>query len=198
MSKAAYRYPPDEFDATPDPDAPRGVHRAPRSAWSRWWPFLLVLIVVPLIAWAAVTYLADEGRLPGNDAEEPLPTSATTAPTPTSTQTAAEPTPTVTAEPTPTEAAPNLATPVSVLNGAGIGGLAGRQADELRTAGFTDVTPGNATSDTPVASTVFYGSEDLRSTAELVASTLGLDTLVLSPIDAPQGITVILREDPDA
>ena len=196
MSKAAYRYPPDEFDAPPDPDAPRGVHRAPRSAWSRWWPFLLVLLVVPALAWGVVTYLADEGRLPGNE-PEPTPT-ATAPPPPTATETTPEPTPTPTVEPTPTTPAPNLATPVSVLNGAGIGGLAGRQADELRAAGFTDVTPGNASSKTPVATTVFYGSEELRSTAELVASTLGLDTLVLSPVDAPQGITVILREDPDA
>jgi cytoskeletal protein RodZ len=212
VSKAAYPYPPDEFDAPPDPDAPRGVHRAPRSAWSRWWPFLVVLVVVPALAWGAVTLLAQQGRLPdlpggtpsGEVSEETTPSQTTetteggeasTPPAEPTEPTATEPTTTQT---TPATAAPVLSTPVSVLNGAGISGLAGRTADKLEAAGFTAVTPGNATSKTPVASTVFYASADLESTARLVAQTIGVDAVALSPDDAGQGITVVLRSDPEA
>lgn len=198
MSKASYQYPPDEFDAPPDPDSPRGVHRAPRSAWSRWWPFLVVLVVVPVAAWGVVTYLADEGRLPVGGGGQSTAPPTSEAPGPTPTETAPETSPTPTVEPTPEAPPPNMAVAISVLNGARINGLAGRTAEKLTAAGFTSVTPGNATSDTPAASTVFYGSEDLRATADLVAATVNVSEVVLSPVDAPQGITVILRSDPDA
>lgn len=199
MSKAAYPYPPDEFDAPPGPDAPRGVHRAPRSAWSRWWPFLAILVVVPALAWGAVTLLAQDGKLPS------LPGAGGAGTTPPATATAGTTNPaeappasaSPTTEPTPTTPAPDLATPVSVLNGAGIGGLAARVSERLTAAGFTAVTPGNASGSTPVASTVFFGSEQLRSTADLVAQTIGVPTVVLSPVDAAAGITVVLRTDPE-
>ncbi len=206
MSKASYPFPPDEFDAPPDPDAPRGVHRAPRSSWSRWWPYLLILVLVPALAWGVVTFLAREGKLPDLPGGTAGPTSETSAPatdtatapeatTPAQTTPPATPTQTAT---TPAQAPPALDTPVSVLNGAGISGLAGRTAEKLTAAGFTAVTPGNATSDTPVASTVFYASEDLRATAELVGQTIGVEALTLSPADAGDGIVVVLRTDPDA
>lgn len=199
MSKAAYQFPPDEFDAPPDPDSPRGVHRAPRSAWSRWWPFLAVLVIVPALAWGAVTYLADRGRLPDLPGGTPSSSATVTPPTtPGEDPTAAETAPPPTVETTPTEAPPNLATPVSVLNGARINGLAGRIADQLAAAGFTAVTAGNHTADIPVASTIYYGSEDLRATADLVAQTIDVTAVVLSPVDAPGGVTVVLKSDPGA
>ena len=125
MSKASYSYPPDEFDAPPDPDSPRGVHRAPRSAWSRWWPFVAVIVIVPLVAWAAVTYLAGKGQLPDIPGVASTSTAqATTGPTDAaqpsgSAQATAPAAPTTTAAPSA-----DLATPVSVLNGSGIAGLA--------------------------------------------------------------------------
>lgn len=203
MSKAAYPYPPDEFDAPPDLDAPRGVHRAPRSAWSRWWPYLLVLVLVPALAWGVVTFLAREGRLPdlpigtaGPSDQSSEPVTGETGAGETMTE-APPPTPTDVAT-TATQAAPAMDTPVSVLNGAGVAGLAARTADKLTAAGFTAVTPGNADGSTPVASTVFYASEDLASTAQLVARTVGVEAVVLSPADAGDGVVVLLRTDPDA
>ena len=207
MSKAAYRYPPDEFDAPPDPDAPRGVHRAPRSAWSRWWPFLAVIVIVPLVAWGAVTLLAQRGQLPDlpglgeptSSEQASGPASETPGDTPTSTgpSTASAP---ASQAPATTSAAPatDLTVPVTVLNGAKINGLAKKIGNELTAAGFTAVTPGNATSSSPASSTVFYGSDDLKATAELVASTIKVAAVVQSPSDAPSGITVVLRSDPNA
>jgi len=202
VSKAAYPYPPDEFDASPGPDMPRGVHRAPRSAWSRWWPFLAVLVVVPALAWGAVTVLANGGfTLPGSGAPTPRTTTTTGAattpagatPTGTSTET-----PPAAVQTTPEAPPPDLTAPVNVLNGAGISGLASRMVAKLTTAGFTSVQANNFSGKTPVASTVFYATEDLRSTAELVGKTLGVTAYVMSPAEAGTAITVVLRTDPGA
>ncbi len=202
MSKADYPYPDDEFDAV-TPDGPRGVHRAPRSAWSRWWPFLVVLLVVPVLAYGAVAYLSRTGDLPvvggGNPpaAEEEVPAGddpAAEEPATEGEAPAAETTP----PPEGPAAAPVLTTPVEVLNGARVSGLAGRVADDLRAAGFTDVTPDNATDDLPDASTVYLASEDLRVTGELVGTTTGVTTVEVDPDRAGTGIVVLLVTDPEA
>lgn len=198
MSKADYPYPEDEFDAI-SPDAPTGVHRAPRSAWSRWWPFLVVLVVVPAIAYGAVTYFSRTGDLPvpgGTAQDEPAappeePAGDGAAPDPAATQ--AEQPPVETTAPEPV-----LTTPVAVLNGARVSGLAGRVADKLKAAGFTAVTPDNATDTLPASSTVYMASEDQRATAELVASTVGISTVEVSPEQAGTGIAVVLVTDPGA
>jgi calcineurin-like phosphoesterase len=90
-----------------------------------------------------------------------------------------------------------MTTPVAVLNAASIGGLAKTQAEKLTAAGFTAVTTGNKTATTP-DSVVYYATEDLKPTADLVAQTLGLTTTTLSAADAGTGISVVLVSDPDA
>ncbi|GEL95869.1 LytR C-terminal domain-containing protein [Cellulomonas composti] len=199
MSKADYPYPDDEFDAAADPSAPRGVHRSPRSAWSRWWPFLAVLVLAPLLAYSLVTYMSRDTGSSGDDdvttsSATPTPgSSATAAPTDGATEPTGEATqaesPTPTAEPT---IAPVMSTPVAVLNGAGIQGLAGQGAEKLTDAGFTSVTSDNFSGTKPASSTVYYASDDLRSTADLVAATLGLTTVTLDAGQAGDGITVVL------
>ncbi|TQL01655.1 LytR C-terminal domain-containing protein [Cellulomonas sp. SLBN-39] len=190
MSKADYPYPEDEFDVS-SPDSPRGVHRAPRSAWSRWWPFLAVLVVVPALAFAAVSYLTAGGDSPiGGTDGAGGGASQTPAPTETAAQT--EPP----AEEVP--AAPALDTPVQVLNGAGIEGLATRVTGQLNGVGFTSVTAGNASAPLPAASTIYIGSEDLRVTADLVATTLGVPTVEVNIGAAPAGIVLVLVTDPAA
>lgn len=204
MSKADYPYPEDEFDAI-SPDAPTGVHRAPRSAWSRWWPFVVVLVVVPALAYGAVAYLSRTGDLPvvggptqGQDApaepDDEIVDEGAGEEDPAEGE--GEATPEV--EPTTPAAAPVLTTPVAVLNGARVGGLAGRVADELEAAGFTAVTPDNATGTLPAQSVVYMASEDLRPTAELVATTVGVPTVEVNPAQAGSGIKVLLVTDPDA
>ncbi len=202
MSKADYPYPDDEFDAPADPTAPRGVHRAPRSAWSRWSPFLLVLVLAPLLAYGAVTFATRGGDLPlvggggGDDDGTPAAT-ATATPGGSDDETGGEsPEPTepgqdeTTEEPPALE--PDLATSVTVYNAAGIQGLAAKAGEKLTAAGFTSVKPDNFTGTKPAASSVFYGAEEDRATADLVASTLGLSTAQLDPAQAPSGVVVVL------
>ncbi len=197
MSKADYPYPDDEFDAPPDPSAPRSVHRAPRSAWSRWWPFLAVLVLAPLVAYGLVTFMARSGNSPvagftdGDD--EPSITATTDAPT----DEASEPQ-SPSADPTteaPPAAQPVLSTPVTVLNAAGVQGLAAKGAAKLTSAGFTSVKPDNFRGAKPAASVVYYASDALKPTADLVASTLGVATVTLAPQQAGTGISVVLVTD---
>jgi hypothetical protein len=205
VSKAEYSYPEDEFDVPSNPDVPRGVHRAPRTAWSRWWPFLLVLVVAPVLAFAAVNYASRNGDLPSLPGTSDSPSSeaddGAATPDDTASDGATAPTDTATeAPPAETEAAvaPDLSTPVVVLNAAKISGLAGDQAAKLTAAGFTAVTTGNFTGTAPDASVVYYASEDQKATAELVGSTVGVPTATLSPTDAGTGITLVLATNPDA
>lgn len=203
VSKADYPYPDDEFDVVP-PDGPRGVHRAPRSAWSRWWPFLVVLLVVPVLAYGVVSYLSRTGDLPvvgGGSApaaeeETPAPEDPAASAPPPEGEGGAEPEASAPAPEVPAPS-PVLSTPVEVLNGARVPGLAGRVADGLRAAGFTSVTPDNATDELPDESTVYIASEDQRATADLVASTTGVPTIAVDPARAGAGIVVLLVSDPE-
>jgi len=199
VSKAEYSYPEDEFDVPSNPDVPRGVHRAPRSAWSRWWKFLVVLALLPVLAFTLVNLAARDGNLPtlpgtsnSPDAQETPADTATEGEGEGEAPTEPE-TPAVEEPPAP---APVMDTPIVVLNAASIGGLAGEQAEQLTAAGFTSVTTGNTEADGD--SVVYFPSEELRATADLVAQTLGLTTVTLQPADDVVGVSVVLTSDPDA
>ncbi len=206
MSKADYPYPDDEFDraADADPDVPRGVHRAPRTAWSRWWPFLAVIVLAPLLAFGAVTVwgiVNDSSMNDANDSGVNAPEDSTAddggdgTGTPPDETGAEEPAPETSEPAAPT---PVYSTPVTVLNGAGIKGLAGDQAAKLTAAGFTAVDTGNVSGTKPAQNTVYYKSEDLKDTATAVGQALGVTTVTLSETDAGNGISVVLVSDPSA
>jgi cytoskeletal protein RodZ len=204
VSKADYPYADDEFDAPTGPDVPRGVHRAPRSAWSRWWPFVVVIVVVPAIAYALVTW-ASRDNSTSDDANAPATsTSASSTPKASETATAEEPSvePTDEASPSdePTTEEPTaeveLGTPVTVYNAAGIEGLAASTVDDLEAAGFTSAKADNFSGTEPGTSTIYYASEDLEPTAALAGQTIGVDALELSESDAGDGISVVLISDP--
>lgn len=209
MTKGSDRYPEDEFDAEPAQDVPIGVHRAPRSWWSRWWPFVAVLVVVPTLTVVFVVWASSwDGRIPGfGGSDEPVasaPSTSAPAEDPAgteSTEGAEEPpveeTP-VTEEP-PVEEAPapvaDLGTAVRVLNAANVSGLAASAQGDLEDAGFTDVTAGNGNAGGSTATTVYYGSAELAVTAQQVAATLGITNVVESAGTAPEGVVVLLLRD---
>ena len=201
MTKASSRFPEDEFDAGPAQDAPIGVHRAPRSWWSRWWPFVAVVVVVPALTVSAVLWAASwDGTLPviggGGDtnASTPPPSSPAASPGDTGSAPAPQDTQEAPADDVPPPA-PDLSVPVRVLNAANIRGLAGGAAESLEAAGFTDVTAGNGNAGGSTASTVFYANADLAVTAQQVAATLGLTNVVESAEVADSGVVVLLLAD---
>jgi hypothetical protein len=176
------------------------VHRTPRSRWSKWWPFLLVLVVFPALAYGIVTVLSDWDGLPGGGDAAPAadgttePTSdGTTAPTETAVPEVPPPT-----EAPPVEAPPaDLSRPVDVSNSTETEGLAGNGRDRLEAAGFTQVKTSNWAGDNPAASVVYYGVATDITTAQQVATTLGLaPTAVSESADlAPDGIVAVLASD---
>jgi hypothetical protein len=198
-----YPYPPDEFDAAAEAGGPRGVHRATRSRWSRWWPFVVVLVVFPALAYAAVTILSDWDGLGGSDSASEQPGQGTDEPseTPEPTDPAAtpEPEPTETEEPPPPPPPPppplDLARAVDVYNSTGRSGLAGNAAERLEEIGFTDVSALNWNGERPAVSIVYYGVETDVTTAQQVATTLGIAQVVLDPAQATEGIVVVLADD---
>ena len=200
MSKGDYPYPDDEFDRAAGHDVPRGVHREPRSGWSRWWPFVVVVVLAPLLAYGAVTLVTHQhGSSSGNQAavgggdtagDGAAPTDTGTAPAPGATSPANVPTQ------TQVSGGPQLSTPVVILNAAKIQGLAGRASTKLQAAGFKSVATGNSTSAPPSTSTVFYAKPELQATAAKVGETLKISTVTLDPTKSGQGVTVVLTADP--
>ena len=193
-------YPPDEFDVDVVPDGPRGVHRAPRSAWSRWAPFLAVLVVAPVLAFVLVTWLSSWEGAP--DVDLPVfgdaPSSSEPATPPSSGAATEEPTGTAEPEQTPTPEPPpepDLDRDVEVYNATSIAGLAGGAGGELEAAGFTAVTTGNWAGADPAASVVYYPSEEDEGTAQEVAGVLGIETVTLDADRSGGAVAVVLLED---
>jgi hypothetical protein len=205
--KGHYAYPPDEFDAAAQEERPRGVHRTPRSWWSRWGALVAVLVIFPLLAFGVVTWLSDWQGLQRDDvvAEEGADGGAPTEPEePTAPTGSAEPTEPSgegeaeepTEEPAPEEPtvpAPDLAADVEVLNATGTAGLAGGAAERLAAAGFTSVTPGNWQAADPDASVVLYADPADEGTAAEVAAALGIGVVQASP--DVQAVTAVLWTD---
>lgn len=197
-------FPPDEFDDLVT-SAPVGVHRRPRARWRPVIPFLVIIIVAPLLAWGLVWAIQtwtgsdsgddstvtqqsadayqsqDDSSTDDASVEEETDSSAD--------DTAAEAT---TTEPEEEESEVVYSTTVQVLNNTGITGYAGQQADALESAGFSDVSSGNATGWATTVNTVYYASEDLEATAQEVADTLGIDRVQLEAASVTSGIVVVL------
>ena len=99
-------------------------------------------------------------------------------------------------ETTTTTAAANAPANVSVLvaNGSGKSGVAGTNADKLKTKGFTKVDTAN--SPTTAKSTVYYAS-GAQADAQAVATALGLDPAAVTAMPSPppvdlKGATVLV------
>ncbi|HQY34289.1 MAG TPA: LytR C-terminal domain-containing protein [Actinotalea sp.] len=201
MSPADYPYPPDEFDGAAASAGPRGVHRTPRTWWSRWWPFVAAVVLAPVLAYAAVTVVSDGVDLPwqGSDTATEEETPAEEA-----TEDAAEPTeeateepgasPEPAPEPTP-EAVVDLARAVEVFNSTTTAGLASAAQDAVEAAGFTDVSSGNWDGDDQAATVVYYPAAADVATAQAVAAALGIAAVEESVDLAPEGIVVVLADD---
>ncbi|WP_194785858.1 LytR C-terminal domain-containing protein [Actinomyces haliotis] len=181
-----YEYPEDEFDEPADDGpAPIGVHREPVPAWRSWLPLLAVLIIVPLLAWGAVSLL---GARSGSQTETAATASAVST---------ASATPTATASATLAGDA-DMTAGITIHNGTITDGLGTRTGEKLTNAGFTAVTvsQGVYSLAEPTASTVYYAAPENKSTAQAVAQALGVTEVVESATEAQSNpIVVVLRDD---
>ena len=199
-----YEYPADEFDEPNDSVLPAGVHRRPLPAWRNWLPLLLIVVIVPALAWGALALFKVAGgtnssvatsiatKMAGNKTTAKAKASGSATPKSNATVvTTQAPTPTS----TPTQSIDH-AVGITVHNGTDTAGLAARAGSTLEGAGFTAVTvsPGVYSDATPTDSTVYYASEDQEPVAKAVAKELGISNVELSAEQASSNpIVVVLR-----
>ena len=197
MSKARYPFPDDEFDAVDAHAGPRGVHRRARSVWTRVWPFLLVIVLFPAIAYGIVTLLTgtDIGQTGGSGLPSVGVTGTTAPSTPATAATSASPGTTPTSPATTPPATSDLRTAVVVYNATKTSGLAAKGETALKTAGFTTITTGNYPGTAPATSTVYYATAKLEATARAAATALKITTVTLDPVKAGSTIAVVLAKD---
>lgn len=212
MTKSRYPYAPDEFDAPAQQGAPVGVHRTPRSGWSKTWPFLLVAVVFAGLAYGGVALLSDNGATenpPQAQSTEPAAEETEAPPAEETEEPPAEEEPPATEEPPveETPAAPDLATLmaaadpsayVRVLNDSGIGGEARKGKDALDAQGFSNTEAGDfpRESESPDVTTVWY-VPDRSDTAAAVAATLGIPAENVVQVDSLNtgDVAVIIKSE---
>ncbi len=156
--------------------------------------FLVVLVLI-LAALGALYLLGSSAKKPTVQPTAPIPTQIPSTPTPASSSAQLSPTAGVTgtAKTTPTPALTDLS--VSVLNGSGTPGAAGQTASALKTAGFTNVTTGNASSYTYTGITIHVKSKDNLAAVEKavqdanpnVKITTGVDPALSSDVEVIVG-----------
>lgn len=216
------QYPEDEFDLQ-GRTIPVGMHRKPTPKWRLYLPFVVVLILAPLSAWGVV-YVMDR-----TDTTSSLVTDTSTSSTSSSTTTdaqkqaaakkkaeeeakkQAEEQAKAQAEEEAKKQAEEQAQKeaeaqqvnhdlkVKVFNATTTTGLAGRVAEKLRAQSFSDVSAGNSPGVNQSVSTVYYGSEDAKATAQAIATQLGIQNVVMdSSVPGGDGVAVLLQTDYNA
>lgn len=185
-------YPKDEFDDIPD-GGPIGVHRKPSSPWRPVLPFLVVLVVVPLLAWGVASLIQrnvpdekieeiievvgqsepqSEEVVEEEVVEEELPDSEipTAADDGDSADTATD----ETEEPAEEASGEvNHAASIGVFNASGVSGYAAGVVGDLAAHGFTNAFADNANNWGVGQNTVFYAQDSDKATADAVGAALG-------------------------
>ena len=209
MGVSNYDYPEDEFDVGDDDGpVPVGVHRAQVPRWRSWVPLLAIIIIVPALAWGAVTLFlngsggsgssdavsssqpAQGGQAGGNKNADKNADSANNK------AGAASAKPSASASPSGNV---DFTTRVTVSNGTNTEGLAKGASEKLTDGGFTavEVIPGIYENAEPAKSTVYFSSPEARTAAEEIGKRLGISNVVEGTAENTQGasIAVILRDD---
>lgn len=199
------QYPEDEFDEA-GRDVTVGVHRRKPSQWKSVLPFVLVLILAPLLAWGAATLYVNSGSGGSESESDTSPSaSASAAASPASTEAAAgsdetaAPSDPATEEPSasPSESAAtgDKDATILILNGTGTNGLAGGVADKLRQDGYQNVNAENAEGWLSEVTVLYYqpGKEAL---AKHVGQLLGVSKLEENgDVVGNNAVIVLLRGD---
>ena len=209
MGVSNYDYPEDEFDVGDDDGpVPVGVHRAQVPRWRSWVPLLAIIVIVPALAWGAVTLFlngsggsgssdavsssqpAQGGQAGGNKNADKNADSANNK------AGAASAKPSASASPSGNV---DFTTRVTVANGTNTDGLAKGASEKLTNGGFTavEVIPGIYENAEPAKSTVYFSSPEARTAAQEIVKRLGISNVVEGTAENTQDapIAVILRDD---
>ena len=205
MSVSNYDYPEDEFDVGDDDGpVPVGVHRAQVPRWRSWVPLLAIIIIVPALAWGAVTlFLNGSGGSGSSDAvSSSQPAQGGQAGGNKNADSKGDKGGAASAKPSASASASgnvDFNTGVSVANGTNTDGLAKGASEKLTNGGFTavEVIAGVYENAEPTTSTVYFSSPEARPAAEEAGKRLGISNVVEGTAENTQGapVAVILRDD---
>ena len=205
MSVSNYDYPEDEFDVGDDDGpVPVGVHRAQVPRWRSWAPLLAIIIIVPALAWGAVTlFLNSSGGSGSSDAvSSSQPAQGGQAGGNKNADSKGDKGGAASAKPSASASASgnvDFNTGVSVANGTNTDGLAKGASEKLTNGGFTavEVIPGIYEGEEPAKSTIYFSTPEARSAAEEIGKRLGVSNVTEGTEENTQGapIAVILRDD---
>lgn len=181
---SSHQYPEDEFDQA-GKDRPVGVHRQRPSQWKTVLPFLLVLIIVPILAWGFVSLITGSSPSEDNDSQPEQTTVAVEEQTTEAEAEASEATEQESAEEETTEATEeeteqsgaNKDASIAILNGTNVNGLAAGATEKLKADGFANVEAENAQGWVTEVTTIYYAPGDLAG-AQQIGSLLGIDQMV--------------------
>lgn len=154
----------------------------------------VVLFWVIVIALGALYLLGSSTKHSTNAPTNPVPTTQVSA-APADSSTSAQLTATPSAAVSPTAASSSLtALTVSVLNGSGTPGAAGKVASALKSAGFSNVTTGNASAYTYTGLTVYVKSSDNLSAVKQAISTAEPNQQVTTSVKSsiPTDVEIII------
>ena len=164
-------------------------------------PFLAILVIVPLLAWGASSYLTH--RDTSNNNANPTPAqsanqaqSADSQPMSTDQNESAEepkPAPVEQAQSTPPEPIVDHNVKISVLNGTNQAGLAAARVSDLANAGFLGATAANANGWASEITVIYYEDPNLEATAKAIGQTLGIDNVRTTTGLGDPDVVVLLR-----
>lgn len=203
MSKQPYSYDEDEFDALGADRVPVGVHRRPVPWWRHALPFVVVLVLAPILAFGVVQLWSQEAG-PNSD---PSPTAGADDSAADGSGDGGGEDPsdgTGDAEADESESAEEETTTeddldrdlgVWVLNGSPTVGLAGEAASQLEADDWTNIDTADYSNELPTESAIFYTTADMAEEAEAIGEALGISVLYEDPDAASNGVVIVLRAD---
>lgn len=206
MTKQPYAYDEDEFDTLGADRVPVGVHRRPVPWWRHALPFVVVLVLAPVLAFTVVQLWSQESD-PGADqtaAEASAGDDGTAGGGEETTDEGeagqdGETTEEESESPTEEETTPDddldRDLSVWVLNGAGVSGLAGEVTAQLADDGWSNVVADDYSYRLPTDSAIFYTTADMADEAEAIGDSLGIAALHEDPDAASNGVVIVLRPD---
>ena len=211
MGVSNYDYPEDEFDVGDDDGpVPVGVHRAQVPRWRSWVPLLAIIIIVPALAWGAVTLIINgkgiwetfSGSSDAVSSTQPAQGGQAAGKKDEGKKDEGKKDAAASAKPSASASASgnvDFNTKVMVSNGTYTGGLAKGASEKLTNGGFTavEVIAGVYENAEPTTSTVYFSSPEARPAAEEVGKRLGISNVVEGTAENTQGapVAVILRDD---
>ncbi|MDO5672519.1 MAG: LytR C-terminal domain-containing protein [Actinomycetaceae bacterium] len=200
------QYQEDEFDVAGD-RLPKGAHREQQPWWQGILPFVVVLVVAPLLAWAIFLLIGHDRGTPPETAPSSTETTVNETPSENTGEKTEEPVETeapATQEPTqapdntegagPDEATPsgsvNTGAKVAVLNASGITGLAAEVANKVKSGGFTQVEASNFQGTKPGVNTIYF-APGFKDTAMKIQQVTQID-MVKEQTGLGSDISVVL------